>query len=54
MRIHKVSGKVTFVASGEKGGGCPTANVLEKKVRFRDDYYGKVKITKKLSLRLFA
>jgi hypothetical protein len=54
MKIHK-SGKVSiFVATSGGGGGCPTAKVTSGKVRFRDDYYGRIRARKTIAKALFG
>ncbi len=45
-----------FVASGEKGdggGGCPTIKAAEDNARMRDDYYGRIAISKSLLKKIF-
>ncbi len=52
MRVLKNSGKTVFVASAA-GGNCPRASITNKKIKFADDFYGKVKIGKSLISKLF-
>lgn len=54
MKIHKLAKATIFVASGGGGGGCPTAKVTSGKVRFRDDYYGRIRAHKPVAKALFG
>ncbi len=51
--LHANKGLTVFVASGSPGDHCPRAVLNRSKTRFRDDYYGNVKIPKVLSKALF-
>jgi hypothetical protein len=52
MRVHNAHGSVTFVASGG-GGACPTMDITNRLLKFRDDYHGRIRIAKKLVFNIF-
>jgi hypothetical protein len=42
-----------FVATGDQGSKCPRVNISKKATRFRDDYYGKLKVPKRIAHSIF-
>ncbi len=50
---HINKGMTVFVASGIAAEGCPTAKIIVGNVRFKDDYYGCLKISKLLAKSIF-
>lgn len=52
-RHYSNKGTNVFVASNGGGNGCPTINLTITKAKFRDDYYNKLKISKKLAKLIF-
>lgn len=54
MIIHKKFTKMTIIATGDRGGQCPTANITDRSIKFKDDYYGSLKFRRKISAHLFS
>ncbi len=52
-RMHINKGMTVFVASGVAGEGCPTAKIIVGNVRFKDDFYGSLKMSKILAKSIF-
>ena len=53
MRILRNSGNSVIVASGLPPGGCPRGVVTNTRMRFVDDYYGRIVVGKGIAKRLF-
>jgi hypothetical protein len=54
MKIYKNNNNTIIIASANAGGGtCPNVIISSNTLRFRDDYYNQVKLSKNISKKLF-
>ena len=53
VQCNKNSTVFVATADTQGGGGCPTIKAAEDSARMRDDYYGRVAISKSLLKKIF-
>jgi hypothetical protein len=53
-RLNKNKSRMIFVASSDRGAGCPTMALANgADVKFRDDYRGRLRIKRSITKALF-